>query len=148
MAKLTLSSNVIFLIFSLTASAETIYQWSDPWGQIQYSTTPVPGAMVSDLTELPQSSPTTEQQKQDAMVRKLQKMQQLKLLRNQNKMEKLLLDEKMLQTRNYCRQLRIQIADLQARNLWHYPLIGLYYFPNYYGHLHIDLSKEYRNYCR
>ncbi|SET47599.1 protein of unknown function [Nitrosomonas marina] len=147
MAKLILCNSVL-LFYSLTTSAETIYQWSDPWGQIQYSTTPVPGAMVSDLTELPRTSPTTEQQKQDAMVRKLQKMQQLKSIRKQKKTEQLLIDEKMLQTKTYCRQLRMQITDLQVRNLWHYPLIGFHYLPIYHGQLHSDLTIAYRKNCR
>ncbi|SER86241.1 hypothetical protein SAMN05421690_11162 [Nitrosomonas sp. Nm51] len=139
---------LILLNFSFLTIAETIYQWSDPWGQIQYSKTPVPGAMVSDLTELPKLTATTEQQKQDAMVRKLQEMKQKKLLQNQNTATQQMLSEQALQTKNYCRQLRLLIADIQTRNLWQYPILGFSLLPGNYGPMHFGLSKELRHNCR
>ncbi len=92
---------------ALNVHAETIYQWTDPWGQIQYSRTPVPGSMVSHLTELPEVTETTEQQKKDAMVRKLQKMKQ----NNRNKKLRAAAHQQSnaqtLRAKNHCKQLRI-----------------------------------------
>ena len=143
---------VLASLFSLSyitgTAADTIYQWSDPWGQIQYSKTPVPGAMVSDLTELPETQETTEQQKQDAMVRKLQEMKQ----RNLNRIKQAEIQEQLksnaLDEKNHCKQLRILMADMQSYYLWQYPLFGAPIFPGYYGQLHHDLSREIQNKCR
>ncbi|MCK5666637.1 MAG: hypothetical protein KAI17_24275, partial [Thiotrichaceae bacterium] len=48
------------LVFSYEVSADTIYQWTDPWGQIKYSKTQVSGSMISELTEIPEMQTSTE----------------------------------------------------------------------------------------
>ncbi|MCB1949472.1 MAG: hypothetical protein H6940_01105 [Burkholderiales bacterium] len=143
-----LQIGLLLLNCSFPAFTETIYQWSDPWGQIQYSKTPVAGAMISDLTQLPEQTATTEQQKQEAMVRKLQEMKQRNSLRSQNAATQLKSNEQSLQTKNYCRQLRILLADLQARSLWQQSLFNIPLLPGYYGPIHSELSRELRQNCR
>ena len=141
----------IFLCLSMPfhTLADTIYQWSDPWGQIQYSKTPVPGATVSDLTELPETSSTTEQQKQDAMVRKLQEMRQRNGRRNNNAAVKQQLNMQAITTKNNCKQLRILMADIQAYHFWQHPILNAPVFPNPYSqHLQFELSSEFRKKCR
>lgn len=128
--------------------AETIYQWSDPWGQVQYSKTPVPGAMISDLTELPAPRETTEQQKQEAMVRKLQKMRQDNIRFSHAEVERQTLNTKELNDNAYCEQLRNLMFEVQLANLRQYSLPGFYLVPGNFGHLQMDLSREIRQKCR
>lgn len=138
---------VTFFNFSHVC-AETIYQWSDPWGQVQYSKTPVPGAMVSDLTELPAPQETTEQQKQEAMVRKLQKMRQDNIRFSLAEAERQAMNTKELNDNAHCEQLRNLMFDVQLANIRQYSLPGFYLFPGYFGHLQMDLSREIREKCR
>ncbi|WP_198263288.1 DUF4124 domain-containing protein [sulfur-oxidizing endosymbiont of Gigantopelta aegis] len=51
---------LLLLCVSQTNFAETIYQWSDSWGHIQYSKTPVSGAMISPVTAAAAGHRTTE----------------------------------------------------------------------------------------
>lgn len=130
------------------ASADTIYQWSDPWGQIQYSKTPVPGAMISDLTELPAPQETTEQQKQEAMLRKFQSMRQDNLRFSQAEAERQALRMQELGARAQCEQLRDLMFEVQASDFRRYSIYGFYLLPGYYGHLQTDISREIRQKCR
>lgn len=146
--------------------AETIYQWSDPWGQIQYSKTPVSGAMVSPLTALPVTQNVTEQQKQEAMLKKLQIMENAsKQVRNNKSVAQLLMQQR-LQQDNYCRKLRDMLADIRSINVQRYYYPGNRVYPdryyyqgrsavpydNYphvnYKFLEMDLYREMRKNCR
>ncbi len=140
-------SIVIFFSFS-SAYAETIYQWSDPWGQIQYSKTPVPGAMISDLTELPEPQETTEQQKQEAMLRKLQSMRHDNLRYSQTEAGRQSLKMQELEARAHCEQLRDLMFEVQIAHFRQSSIYGFYLLPGYYGHLQMDISREIRQKCR
>ncbi|MCW5618848.1 MAG: DUF4124 domain-containing protein [Nitrosomonas sp.] len=130
------------------ASADTIYQWSDPWGQIQYSKTPVPGAMISDLTALPAPQETTEQQKQEAMLRKFQSMRQDNLRFSQAEAERQVLRMQELEARAQCEQLRDLMFEVQVADFRRSSIYGFYLLPGYYGHLQMDISREIRQKCR
>lgn len=141
----------VLLLLFYDAHAETIYQWRDPWGQMQYSKTPVPGAMISDLTELPEPQETTEQQKQDAMVRKLQEMQQDRHRAAQMQAARESSEIGALVERDRCMQLRNLMVEVQSARLRQYqqfPFTPFLYTPHYYGHLQLDISREIRNNCR
>ena len=147
MIKLVLAS--LYLFYCVSSSyADTIYQWSDPWGQIQYSKIPVTGAIISELTELPETSDTTEQQKREAMVRKLQELKHNNLQRYQKAIKHETLNAQVLATKNHCKHLRNIMTDLQLYNLWQYPAFGAPFLPGYYGYLQYDLSKEINSKCR
>ncbi|HNP26809.1 MAG TPA: hypothetical protein PKM20_08715, partial [Nitrosomonas sp.] len=118
------------------------------WGQIQYSKTPIPGAMISDLTELPEVLETTELQKQEAMVRKLQELKQNNLQRIQQQAAQERLKAQALETKHHCNHLRSLMTDIQLHNLWQYSVFGAPLLPGYYGHLQYDLSKEIHSRCR
>jgi len=139
---------LLFSSYTLDISAETIYQWSNPWGQIQYSKTPVPGATVSDLTELPETIETTEQQKQNAMVTKLQSMRQKNLRRQLQSATQQQSIRKAVIAKNRCYQLRILKADLNGQYLWQHALFGIPLAPNYYNFLYHDLSNEIDRTCQ
>ncbi|SFK53166.1 hypothetical protein SAMN05216302_100893 [Nitrosomonas aestuarii] len=147
MIKFIVASHLFFYAATNTI-ADTIYQWSDPWGQIQYSKTPVPGAMVSDLTKLPEALETTEQQKQEAMVRKLQELRQKNLQRIQQQGIQERSKAQALETKNHCNHLRNLMTDIQLYNLWQNSIYGASLFTGYYGHLQYDLSKEIHSKCR
>lgn len=144
--------------------ADTIYQWTDPWGQVKYSKTQVPGSMVSELTELPEIQVVTEQQKQEAMLLKKQEMNSNNALLRKKKYSQKLLKQQQKRNENHCRKLRNMLADVRLRNdrkfYW-----NNYYFPGqprYYGRyypygrynnyrydfLEQDLLWEIRQYCR
>lgn len=144
--------------------ADTIYQWTDQWGQVRYSKTQVPGSMVSELTALPEIQEFTEQQKQDAMLRKLQQMNfDNESLRKKKSSQKLLKQHKRISD-EHCRKLRDMLADVRLGNTRKY-YWDSYYFPgspyyqgryypfgryhNYrYDFLEQDLFWEIRQYCR
>ncbi len=151
----------IFLYCSVGVFAATIYQWTDPWGQVKYSKTQVQGSMVSELTELPKSQISTEQQKQDAMLNKMQEIKKAKALYQQKKtIKKLIKQQKMIKEKN-CQKLRNTLVDIQLKNTRkNYPgkyyysdqnfYHGMYgYFRDYnYDLLENNLYKEMREYCR
>ncbi len=161
-------SIAILLLFSLLQSvyAETIYQWSDPWGHIQYSRTAVPGAMVSPLTQLPEPQTVTEQQKQDAMLRKMQAIKERSQRNIDEQTVAQLLTKQRQQKDQYCRKLRSMLADVKSVNSqkYYYPR-GFYYsnrryyqgrgYSGYdyyplvqYDFLEMDLTGEIRKNCR
>lgn len=151
----------IFLYCSHRALADTIYQWTDPWGQVKYSKTQVQGSMLSELTELPKSQVSTEQQKQEAMVKKMQKIQNVSVLYQQKETTEKLLKQQKIIKKKHCQILQNKLKDIQLKNSRrYYP--DNYYFPrkdfypaiNYYHRryeydlLENDLYKEIREYCR
>jgi len=141
----------LFLVFySPGVSADTIYQWHDEWGQLQYSKEPVPGAMISDLTELPEVQETTELQKQEAMFRKMQEMRQSVFLRKKNRLIENDMKRQQLNTRNYCTQLRNILMDLQLSNARRLASFGHHFVvPNSnFSFLENDISREIRKNCR
>lgn len=157
----------LFLGFSHGVFADTIYQWTDQWGQIKYSKMQVPGSMVSELTELPELQVVTEQQKQEAMLNKIQEMKNTNTRYKQKKTtEKFLKQQKIIKDK-HCRVLRNMLADVKLRNSKrYYPghyyfseqyfYSGRNYFPNRYGYypgysydfLENDIYREIREYCR
>lgn len=149
-----INTNVVLLLFLMLCSlpntmAESIYQWSDEWGQLQYSKTPVSGSMVSELTELPVVEALNEQQKQAAMFRKIQEMRQSDFLRK----KKVTVDNKtkqqQLNMRNYCSQLNNMLMDVQIRNANNLFYIDQFSFLGHYNvFLENDFRKEIRKYCR
>jgi hypothetical protein len=141
----------LFLVcYSPGISADIIYQWSDEWGQLQYSKEPVPGAMISDLTELPEAQETTEQQKQEAMFMKIQEMRQADFLRKRKKLIEDDLKLQQLNVQNYCAQLRNMLMDIQLSNARQLALLGHHLLApnNYYVLLENDISREIRRNCR
>ena len=129
--------------------AETIYQWRDEWGQLQYSKTPVPGSMVSELTELPVVQELNEQQKQAAMFRKLQEMRQSNLLRKKNVTIEKNARLQQLNMKNYCTQLNNMLMDVQLRNANNLFYIDQFSILGHYNHfLENDFRKEIRKNCR
>ncbi len=157
---------LMLILFCIELQAETIYQWSDPWGQIQYSKTPVSGASVSDLTELPPQKKLTARQKQEAMLQKMRQINQENSFRKNKQAYKKQIQFQKRQSDEHCRQLRSLLTDIQVRNnrqyYWepyYYPG-SLYYWdrytperypePYYYQDqfMEQDLQREIRNYCR
>lgn len=155
---------IVFMTLSNDVLSETIYQWTDQWGQVQYSKKPVPGSMVSELTEMPKTNVVTEQQKQDAMLRKMRQINNDNArLKNQANAQQLLLQQKR-QSQKHCQALRTMLSDLRLGNIrrhpWNtYPLSRRYYYPgrpyiwdNYshyrYDFLERDLHEQIRTYCR
>jgi hypothetical protein len=148
------------LCYSQLSFSDTIYQWTDPWGQIKYSKTQVQGSMVSDLTELPESQESTEQQKQDAMVRKMQKIQEANEAYQQKKSAEQLLQQQKISKQRHCQALRNRLKDVQANNSGlyvqgnYYRRHNLYperkYYPGRYGYNFLvnDLYQEIKEYCR
>lgn len=104
--------------------------------------------MISDLTELPAPRETTEQQKQEAMVRKLQKMRQDNIRFSHAEVQRQTLNTKELNDNAYCEQLRNLMFEVQLANLRQYSLPGFYLVPGNFGHLQMDLSREIRQKCR
>lgn len=143
-------STISILLFSFSPHiyADTIYQWSDPWGQIQYSKTPVPGAMISDLTELPEVQETTEKQKRDAMIRKLNEMRQANMQRSQQETMQNIIKLQTAKEKQHCIQLRNLMSDIQFAQLRQFSIFGSPLLPNYYGHLQYDLSRKIQTKCR
>ena len=161
----------LLLAGSFTVFADTIYQWTDEWGQIKYSKTAVPGSMISDLTELPKTQEFTEQQKQQAMLNKMQKMNKASSLNKQQKAAEKFLRQQNKRSENHCRKLRNLLTDVRLRNTRRYYyqdnfyLPGAPYYPgrpyypggpyypgvyDYYPYdfLEQDLNREIREYCR
>ncbi len=153
------------LVFSNEASADTIYQWTDPWGQIKYSKTQVSGSMVSELTELPKMQIFTDHQKQQAMLIKLKEIKHTNSIYLEKKSEKKFLMQQRKQNENHCRKLRSMLSDIRLRNTRRYypgyfygdPYYqGRAYFPGryiyaydyQYDFLENDLYREIRGYCR
>ncbi len=144
---------VLLLLLTLCALpsvfAETIYQWSDQWGQLQYSKTPIPGSMISELTELPAVQELNEQQKQSAMFRKIQEMRQTDFLRKKNVTVENNVKQQQLNMKNYCAQLNNMLMDVQIRNA-----NNLFYIDqfSFLGHYNVFLENDYRieirKYCR
>ena len=135
--------------------AEAIYQWTDPWGHIQYSKTQVPGSMLSDLTELPKQQKVTEQQKQQAMLNKMHKINKSNsLLQQENAKDKYILQQ-IRNKDDQCRKLRTLLSDVQMRNT-RITVDYRYYpgYPNYrrYNYadraLERDLYWQLREHCR
>lgn len=142
---------LLLLMFCALPSvfAETIYQWSDQWGQLQYSKTPVPGSMVSELTELPVVQELNEQQKQAAMFKKIQEMRQIDFLRNKNAFIEDNIKQQQLNMKNYCAQLNNMLMDVQIRNANNLFYIDQFSFLGHYNaFLENDYRKEIRKYCR
>jgi ATP phosphoribosyltransferase regulatory subunit HisZ len=123
--------------------------------------------MVSELTELPHIEESSEQQKQEAMLRKMQKMKNANVIRRQKKSAEKFLKQQSKRNENHCRNLRNILADVRLRNIRKYDL-DTYYFPavHYYSgraynsggygyytrypydFLEKDLDWEIREYCR
>lgn len=102
----------IFLIATpIYSAAETIYEWTDPWGHVQYSQTPVPGSRISEVTTLPKVKKTTEQQKQQAMSHKLKQINATSLRRKEEKNRVRLLEA----NENYCSKLRSLLVDVRLK---------------------------------
>ena len=123
----------VFLCCSYGVSADTIYQWTDPWGQVKYSKTQVQGSMLSELTELPESQVSTEQRKQEAMLNKIQEIKNANTRYQQKKTTEKLLKQQKLIKQKHCQILRNTLADIQLRNSRrYYP--DNYFFPgqNFY----------------
>lgn len=144
---------VLLLLLTLcvlpSVFAETIYQWSDKWGQLQYSKTPVPGSMVSELTELPAVQELNEQQKQAAMFRKIQEMRQADFLRKKKETIEDNTKQQQLNMKNYCTQLNNMLMDVQIRNANNLFYIDQFSFLGHYNvFLENDYRKEIRKYCR
>jgi len=146
--------------------ADTIYQWTDPWGQVKYSKTQVQGSMISELTELPESQVSSEQQKQEAMLNKMQVIKKDNDYYQQKKHTDKALKQQRIIKEKHCQTLRNTLAELKLNNTRRY-YTGNYYYPgqelyparNYYGRygyyrdnnynvLKNDLYKEIRKYCR
>jgi len=138
----------VFVFQSSNVSAEIIYQWTDPWGQKQYSKTPVPGAMVSDLTELPVQQATTEQQKQEAMLKKLQQINQDNIRFAQIEAARQVSKIQAQETHNQCQQLQNLAAEVQTASLRYFSMTGFIFIPNYFDHLQSDIAREMRQKCR
>ena len=149
-----IKTNVVLLLFLMLCSlpntmAETIYQWSDEWGQLQYSKTPVPGSMVSELTELPVVEPLNEQQKQAAMFRKIQEMRQNDFLQKKKVASDNQSKQQQLNIRNYCSQLNNMLMDVQFRNANNLSYFDQFSFLGHYNvFLENNYRKEIRKYCR
>ena len=138
MSLIKLSKYLIFcalpaLFFSQSVFSDTIYQWTDPWGQIKYSKTQVSGSMVSELTELPKIQESTEQQKQEAMLNKLQKIENANTLYRQKKSEAKFLKQQDKNNENHCRKLRNLLADIRLRSTRIYYRDRYYFSGNYYS---------------
>lgn len=163
---LVLFINTLLLLFSALLYADTIYQWTDPWGNIQYSKTAVPGSSVSDLKELPPKRKVTESQKQNAMLRKIWEIDQINTLRKNKHAYKKQLQFQKRKSDELCRKLRNYLADVRERNTrqyywqrFYYPDTGLYYKrytseyyidPYYYQDqfMEQDMERDIRSYCR
>lgn len=149
-----IKTNVVLLLLLMLCSlpntmAETIYQWSDEWGQLQYSKTPVPGSMVSELTELPVVEPLNEQQKQAAMFRKIQEMRQNDFLQKKKVASDNQSKQQQLNVRNYCSQLNNMLMDVQFRNANNLSYFDQFSFLGHYNvFLENNYRKEIRKYCR
>ncbi len=135
--------------------AEAIYQWSDPWGHIQYSKTQAPGSMLSNLTELPKQQKVTEQQKQKAMLNKIQKIDKANSHIQQENATKQFIQQQIRNKEAHCRKLRTLLSDVRLRNAR--LTIDYYYYPghpNYRRHnysdevLERDLYWQIREHCR
>lgn len=155
----------IFLCCSQELFSDTIYQWTDPWGQVKYSRTQVQGSMISELTKIPESQVSTEQQKQESMLKKIQEMKNANRVYHQKThTEKLLKEQRILKEKN-CQILRRTLTDIQIKNSRRYELerynasrrhhslnraysYGRYYGNSDYDFLENDLNKEIRKYCR
>lgn len=138
----------LFLLPSLSM-ADTIYEWTDSWGQKQYSKQSVPGSMISELTELPKVQELTEQQKQAAMFMKLQEMRQSDRLREKKKAGEKNLKQQKTAAENYCTQLRTLLINVQHTNAMNFSLLNPYYIPNgLYGFIENDLSRELHKNCQ
>ncbi len=155
------------LSYSPVVSADIIYQWTDPWGQIQYSKTPEPGSSISDLTVLPQQQKVTAQQKQKAMLQKMATINKKSVWRNQQQDYEQQMQLHNRQSVQHCRKLRNFLADVRVRNSRQY-FWSRYYHPGrpYYGdirspdlypdhyyyyqdqYLEQDLQREIRRFCR
>ncbi len=159
------------LSYSSIVSADIIYQWTDPWGKIQYSKTQVPGSSISDLTVLPRQQKVTAQQKQQAMLQKMATINKNNAWRNQQQNYEKQMQLHKRQSVQHCRKLRTLLADIRASNtrqyFWsrnYYPG-GAYYYgdirnsdryparyldPYYYQDqfMEQDLQREIRTFCR
>jgi len=159
----------LFCVFcSHRVFAETIYQWTDPWGQVQYTKTPVPGSMVSELTELPDTQASTEQQKQAAMLKKIQEIKQANIIYKQKKSSGKIFSQQRQRKGNHCRKLRNLQQDVRLGNIRKYDYLNNFYAPGYYFYpgrpdryggydyfpdypdelLEKKLNSEIRDYCR
>ncbi|MDX2507188.1 MAG: hypothetical protein QNL62_22310 [Gammaproteobacteria bacterium] len=172
MSFIKLSGWLVFCgLFSLCCShwvvADTIYQWTDPWGQIKYSKTQVSGSMVSELTELPEIQEFTEQQKQQAMLQKMQAIKHADTLRREKESAEKFLRQQSKINESHCRKLRNMLTDVKLRNIRKYTPYRYYlsgdryyrgrpFFPDRYDYypdssfdfLEQDLYLEIRKYCR
>ncbi len=157
----------IFLC-SLPAAADVIYQWTDPWGQVKYSKTPVSGSMISELTELPLQQEFTEQQKQQAMLRKKQQIKQSNFINKQKKAAAEYIRLQNKKNENHCRKLRNILTEAQLRDSRTYYYLDNYYSPGAffypqrpfypggyddyldypYAFMTQELNREIRDYCR
>tara|TARA_R110002073_G_scaffold115988_1_gene254161 strand:- start:1524 stop:2045 length:522 start_codon:yes stop_codon:yes gene_type:complete len=154
--------SLIYICTSSSAIADTIYQWTDPWGQVQYSKTPEPGSMISELTELPETKKTTEQQKLEAILRSKRKMNEVLLRREKKNSTQQLLKAQTKLEMNYCNKLRNMLADIQLKATRNYFGFGggyggydyfLPYNDLYAPIMHFesqanDLNQEIRKNCR
>lgn len=137
-----------FLLPSITL-ADTLYEWTDSWGQKQYSKQPVPGSMISELTELPEVRELTEQQKQAAMFMKLQEMRQSDRLREKKKEREKSLKQQKTAAEIYCMQLRNLLVNVQHTNAMNFSLLNPYLIPgSLYGFIENDLSRELHRNCQ
>ncbi len=149
---------ILFLVItSINSAAETIYEWTDPWGNVQYSQTPVPGSRVSEVTELPKKKETSEQQKKQAMSRKIKQMKTISLRNREKTSRNSLLRENAKINENYCNKLRTLLVDVRIRmNRTHSDLLFYeFYLPGsfmlnsaHYQTQENNLYREIRKNCR
>ena len=123
--------------------------------------------MISELTELPKSQISTEQQKQEAVLNKKQEIKHANTLYQQKKDTEKWLKQQRIIREKHCRILRNTLADIQLeKTRRYYP--GNYYFPGqnfypqrnyyhgrygFYRDYNYDLTennlyREIREYCR
>ncbi len=149
---------ILFLVItSINSAAETIYEWTDPWGHVQYSQTPVPGSRVSEVTELPKTRETSEQQKKQAMSRKIKQMNTINLHNREKAIRNRQLRKHVKVNEDYCNKLRTLLVDVRIRmNRTHSDLLFYeFYLPGsfmlnraHYQTQENNLYREIRKNCR
>lgn len=148
----------LFLLAMPTKSvAELIYEWTNPWGQVQYSKTPIPGSRVSEVTTLPKAQKTSEEIKKQAMSLKIQQMNAINLRNKENAKKKNILMKQNIANKNYCSRLRTLLVDVRLKiNRVHSGLLSHQaYLPGnfllnsaYYQTQEEDILLELRKSCR
>jgi len=139
---LSISRIACLLLYSACLNnvfAGAIYQWTDPWGHIQYSKTQIPGSMLSDLTELPKQQKVTEQQKQQAVLNKMQKIDNANTHIQQKKVQDKFVQQQIRNKDVHCRKLRSLLSDVRLRNA---RFTMDYYYPGYPNYRRYDYADK------